>query len=84
MDEFTTAEARKNLADLLNRVAYARERVVVTRRGRELAALVPVDDASLSERLRSFLASREVVEALGQLEDDQAASWAELKRDLGL
>lgn len=84
MDEFTTAEARKNLADLLNRVAYARERVVVTRRGRELAALVPVDDASLSERLRGFLASREVVEALGQLEDDQAASWAELKRDLGL
>ncbi len=34
--------AREQLADLVNRVAYAGETVFLTRRGRRMAALVPV------------------------------------------
>lgn len=37
-------EARERFADLLGRVAYAGERIVVTRNGREVGALVPMDD----------------------------------------
>lgn len=84
MDDVTTAEARKNLADLLNKVAYAGERVVVTRRGREIAAIVPVDEVGLADRLRRFLASRDVARALEQLDRDEGASWAALKDELGL
>ncbi len=39
--------AREQLADLVNRVAYAGETVFLTRRGRRMAALVPV---ALAER----------------------------------
>ena len=84
MEDVTTAEARKNLADLLNRVAYAGERLVLTRGGRELAALVPVEDAGLVERLRHFLARREVSEALDGLAKEEAAPWEDLKKELGL
>lgn len=84
MDDISTAEARKNLADLINRAAYGGESVVVTRRGRELAAIVPASDATLADRLRGFLSRREVSRALDQLDSDEAAAWSELKRELGL
>ncbi len=84
MGDVTTAEARKNLADLLNRVAYAGERVTVTRRGREIAAIVPAEDAALSEKLRQFLAHDDVARALDQLSEGRAASWSDLKAELGL
>lgn len=35
------AEAKKRLSDLLGRVAYGGETVVITRRGRAMARLVP-------------------------------------------
>lgn len=84
MDDVTTAEARKNLADLLNRVAYAQERVTVTRRGRGIATIVPVEQVDLADRLRQFLARRDVARALDKLESEDTALWTELKDELGL
>ena len=84
MDDVTTAEARKNLADLINRVAYRNERVTVTRRGKSVAAIVPVEEAGLAERLRQFLARRDVAAALDQLDKDEASDWADLKAELNL
>ncbi len=84
MDDVTTAEARKNLADLLNRVAYLREPVQVTRRGKGVAVIMPVQDAGIAERLRQFLAQREVAAALDRLDENEAESWAQLKEELGL
>jgi len=47
----TAANARDNLSELINRAAYGKERVVLTRRGKALAALVPVEDMKLLEAL---------------------------------
>jgi prevent-host-death family protein len=47
----TAAAARENLSELINRAAYAKERVVLTRRGKPLAALVPVEDMKLLEAI---------------------------------
>ena len=44
-------DIRNNLADALNRVAYAGERIVLERRGKGVAALVSMDDLALLERL---------------------------------
>ncbi len=44
MPAIGTAEARTNLAELLARVAYGKERITIERRGRPLAALVPIED----------------------------------------
>lgn len=59
------SEAREGFADLVNRVAYARERVRVVRRGRELAAVVPMEDVELLEAIEDELdlaAAREALE----------------------
>ena len=49
--EIALSEARANLTDVVNRTFYARERIVLKRRGRSVAAIVPVDDLALLERL---------------------------------
>lgn len=47
------AEIRDRMADTLNRVAYAGERVVLERRGKGVAALVSMDDLAMLEELEN-------------------------------
>lgn len=47
----TAANARDNLSELINRAAYGKERVVLTRRGKALVALVPVEDMKRLEEM---------------------------------
>jgi prevent-host-death family protein len=42
--EIPVTQARDELADLVNRVAYAGERVILTRHGKPVAVLVSPDD----------------------------------------
>lgn len=80
----SVADARSDLAELLNRVAYGKERLVITRHGRELAAIVPMEDLHLANRLRRFVARKDVARALAELDAGKAASWDELRQELGL
>ncbi len=43
----TWSEARRDMADLINRVLYKRERLVITRHGKDVAELVPVGSEPL-------------------------------------
>ena len=80
----TVADARSGLAELLNRVAYGKERLVITRHGREIAAIVPVEDLQLASRLRRFVARKDVARALADLDAGKSASWDKLRQELGL
>lgn len=80
----TVADARSGLAELLNRVAYGKERLVITRHGREVAALVPIEDLQLANRLRKFVARKDVARALADLDAGKSSSWATLREELGL
>lgn len=84
MENITAADARKQLAELLSRAAYGKERFVVTRHGKEMGAIVPLEDLALIERLREFAARQEVQAALREIEDEGTISWAAIKRSLGL
>ena len=45
VQEMTTTEARKNLAELVNLAAYGHVTTVLTRDGKRLARIVPEEDA---------------------------------------
>ncbi len=49
MTKLSTAEARNEFADVINRSSFGKERLVLTRRGKKLAAIVPVEDLELLE-----------------------------------
>ena len=51
MLKLTTTEAREVLAELVSRAAFANERVILTRHGKELAVLVSISDLEQLESL---------------------------------
>lgn len=78
-------EARSNLAELINRVAYRGERVPLQRRGKTVAVLVPAEDAELLERLEDEADLRDAREALADYErTGEAITLDELATDLGI
>ncbi len=48
-------EARDRFSEMVNRAAIGKERVVLTRRGKPLAAVVPLEDMELLEDLEDRL-----------------------------
>lgn len=44
MERLAVLEARDKFAEILNRVAYGKARFVVQRYGKDLAAIVPLED----------------------------------------
>ena len=50
-ESVNVAEAKKRLSDLLGRVAYGGETVLITRRGRPMARLVPPETPEAGEGL---------------------------------
>ncbi|WP_328441759.1 type II toxin-antitoxin system Phd/YefM family antitoxin [Streptomyces sp. NBC_00444] len=52
--EIPVTQARAELADLINKVVYGGERVVVTRHGKPLVALVSAADLERLERLQDL------------------------------
>ena len=48
--EIPVTQARDELADLINRVAYGHERIILTRHSKPVACLVPPEDLRLLEQ----------------------------------
>ena len=59
MSKIAVIDARKDLADVLNRAAYGKERVVLTRRGKDVAAIVPIDDLNILEAIEDHMDLKE-------------------------
>ncbi len=79
----TVSEARQDFADVVNRVAYGKERVTVVRRGRDLVAIVPMSDVLLLETIEDELDLAAAREALANAETEHRIPWTELRARLG-
>ena len=80
MTSVPISEAREHLADLGNRVSIRGERVLVERRGKNLFALVPVEDLELLERLEDEMD----LEAIRAARKEPSIPFAKVKKALGL
>jgi prevent-host-death family protein len=88
MTRLSVSRARQDLPEVLNRAAYARERTIVSRRGKELAAVIPMEDLQLLERLAREEEDRlDIVAARAALAEAKrkgTVSLASAKKRLGL
>ena len=78
----STADARKHFADLVNKVAYGKEAVVLTRRGQEVAALVSMDELKLLQQIEDYIDIEDAQKALS--EPGANLSAQEVWKELGL
>ncbi len=62
----STGDARDRFSEILNRAAFGKERVVLTRRGKPLVALVPMEDIEALEALEDARDSAEIRERMAE------------------
>ncbi|ORT60877.1 type II toxin-antitoxin system Phd/YefM family antitoxin [Streptomyces sp. CB03238] len=67
--EIPVTQARAELADLINRVVYGGERVVVTRHGKPLVALVSAADLERLEAPEQEPAEEQVIRSVAAVRD---------------
>ena len=84
MSIVTTVKARESFSEVINRSAYGKERIVLTRRGKEIAAVVPVEDLKLLEKLEARLDLEAIERALADPENKESIPWDRVKKELGL
>ena len=78
----STADARKKFADIVNRVAYGSEPVVLTRRGQEIAALISMRELALLRQLEDRMDIEDAEKALADPAENIPAQ--EVWKELGL
>lgn len=83
MKPLSTSEARETFANVVNLVAFGKCRQVVHRHGKNLVAIVPVEDL---EKLELYEDLIDVEAAKKEFKNVKRGTkkWTDLKRELGL
>ena len=86
MAEINTIAARANFSEMVSRAAYGKERVVMTRHGKPVAAVIPLEDLEALERLEgerdAALGAADLAE--WQAEGKPTIPWSVVKAGGGL
>jgi len=80
----SVSEARESFADLVNRAAYRQERILIARRGKPIAAIVPMEDIEALERFEDEMDLQLAREALADPENAELIPWEQVEAELGL
>lgn len=84
----SSEEVRDGLGDLINRVAYGGERVMVTRRGKKIVGIISAEELELLERVLDAVEDEIdiplVNERLAEMEREGGVPLEQLEKELGL
>lgn len=77
-----TVEAKEEFSELLSRVMHNKERIVLVRRGKEVAALIPIEDLALLQSSQDKIDLHEALEALKEARTAGTSTIEQLKMDI--
>ena len=72
---------RREFSDMLNRVSYKGERIIMERHGKDVACIIPLEDLKLLDKFEEHL---DIEAAKRALKEEGTVSWDKIKNDLGL
>jgi prevent-host-death family protein len=86
MTQLSVAKARKNFSTLLKQVSRGKKRIIITRYGHILAAMVPVEDLNLLEKIEDRRDAEIARKALREMKEkhQKPIPWDVAKKKLGL
>lgn len=87
MTRISVAEARKDLAEIINRATYAHERTVITRHDQDVAAVISIDELKLLDALMErWEDEQDIADANAALLEarEDFVPWDAVKKKLGL
>lgn len=82
--EYGAKEARDNFSKILSITEYRKERVLISRNGRVVGAIVPLEDLELLERLEDETDLKFAKEALKEADEKGTISLDALRKELEL
>ncbi|MBE9487371.1 MAG: type II toxin-antitoxin system Phd/YefM family antitoxin [Chloroflexi bacterium] len=77
------SDARDHLSEVVDRARYTHDRVILTKRGREVGAIISIEDLKLLEMLEDQLDIKEARQALEESQGERI-SYDEVRNKLGL
>lgn len=78
----STIDAKEEFSELINRVSHHKERIILTRRGNEIAALVPLEDFYLLEQKQNKNDLEAAVEALQEARNQGTITLDEFMEEI--
>lgn len=81
MPKLAASKVRQEFSDVLNRVSYGGERIILDRRGKEVAAIISMEDYILLQELENQL---DLEAAKKALKEKGSIPWKKLKAELAL
>lgn len=84
MREVSFAEASEQFSEMVDRAAEDKERIVVTRHGKRVVAIVPIEDIEAIERIEDRIDLEEAAKARAEAKEKGTISLAEIKAKYGL
>ena len=78
----TTIDAKEKFAELIDQVAHSKERVILTRRGKEIAAIIPLEDLYLLQESQDKHDLQEATDALKEARNTQVSTLDDLKVEM--
>jgi prevent-host-death family protein len=81
MPQLTITEASQHFSDLIKNTTTKKQRTLMTQNDHGVAALLPIEDLTLLQKLEDMLDYQEAIEALD--EPGENISLEELKKELG-
>ena len=84
MDPITTEVAQDRFPEILDTAITSKERVVLTRQGKPVAAVVPIEDLERLEAIEDRLDVEAARGALREAETGGTTPWEEVKKEAGL
>lgn len=84
MIKLEATAARASFADLINKVHYGTDRVIIGRRGKEMVALIPVEDLRLLEMIEDQIDLEAARKALANPKNKVRVPLENVKKRLGL
>jgi prevent-host-death family protein len=82
MGSISVSHARREMSQLVNRVAYGKERIYLTSHEKKIVALVPIEDVEALEAIENEEDIREAELALKEIEEKGSIPIAEVRRRL--
>ena len=78
------AQVRRGLGQVVDRVSLGKERVILVRRGKAVAAIVSIEDVELLEALEDKMDLENARAALIEGEKEGTVAWEEFRKELSL
>jgi prevent-host-death family protein len=81
MAKMSTSTARMKFSELVSKAEFAKERTILVRRKKPVAAIVPIEDLNWIERLED---EEDIRDAKKALRSKKRIPWETVKKQLGL